>query len=298
MMQISWYPGHMAKAKRQLSEQLSRVDVIVEMCDARLPYSSRNPVLNDMVAGKERILVLNKADLADPARTDGWLRRFRVAGLCAYAWNASGGHTSQVWQWIDRAGYPIIEKAKQKGVRKILRVMVAGVPNVGKSTFINALYGVRAMKVADRPGVTRTSQWTRVKPYLELLDTPGLLWPRLDDPQAARRLCYIGSIRDEAVNTERLAISLLEELLTICPDRVTDRYKLSDASLRGDLLMEAVCIGRGFLLKGGMTDTRRGGAIVLDEFRSGKLGRITFERESGDIPPITDAAVAHTAREE
>lgn len=286
-MQINWYPGHMAKAKRLLSEQLGRVDVVVELCDARLPHASRNPDLNKLIQNKKRLVILNKADLADPGQTGKWISYLKAQGLAAHSYTAIGGKNTQPLAWIQEASREIVERAAQKGVRKVVRVMVIGVPNVGKSTFINHLYGSGVAKVADKPGVTRANRWIKVGPYLELLDTPGLLWPRLDDQVSARRLCYIGTVRDEVVDLQMLAVSLLEDMMRTCPDRVMERYKLKEADLHGPALLEAVCLGRGFLLKGGLPDMDRGCAVVLDEFRAGKLGRITLEKadeEAARVP--------------
>ena len=276
-MDINWYPGHMAKAKRQLADQLSRVDVVVELCDARLPYSSRNPDLDKLISGKKRVLMLNKADLADAGATGVWLNYFRAQGIDAVSYSATGGKAKDAIAAIDRAAKEIVERAAQKGMRKTVRVMVVGVPNVGKSTFTNRLHGGNIAKTGDRPGVTRSNQWVRISPYLELLDTPGLLWPRLDDQVAARRLCYIGTVKDDVVDLAMLTIHLLEDMMAVKPQAVMERFKVKDATLRGEELLEAVCRGRGFLMKGGVCDYDRCCAVVLDEFRAGKLGRITLE---------------------
>lgn len=276
-MEINWYPGHMAKAKRLLADQLSRVDVVVELCDARLPHASRNPDLDRLLQGKKRVLLLNKADLADASATQAWLAYFRARGIDAYAYQSLGGKAKDALAVIDKAAREAVERAAQKGVRKTVRAMVVGVPNVGKSTFTNRLHGGSIAKTGDRPGVTRSNQWVRITPYLELLDTPGLLWPRMDDQTAARRLCYIGTVKDDVVDLPMLAIHLLEDLLAVKPQAVTERFKLKDETLRGEALLEAVCRGRGFLMKGGVCDYDRCCAVVLDEFRAGKLGRITLE---------------------
>ena len=184
---------------------------------------------------------------------------------------------------IEQATKEIVDKALQKGVRKTVRAMIAGIPNVGKSTMINRLYGRSITQTGDRPGVTKSNQWVKISPYLELLDTPGLLWPRLDDQLSARRLCYIGSIKDDIVDTAELTISLLEELCVLVPDTVSERFHLKDTGLKGAELLEAVCAGRGWLLKGGRFDYDRCCSVVLDEYRAGKLGRITFE-----APPQTN----------
>lgn len=275
-MEINWYPGHMARAKRQLSDQLSRVDVVIELCDARLPFSSRNPDLMRLTARKERVLLLGKSDLADPNLTNQWLNIFRAQGLTCQALDMNKQAKSAL-ALIDRAAKETVERAAQRGIKKTVRAMVVGVPNVGKSTLINRLHGGSIAKVGDMPGVTRANQWVKISPYLELMDSPGLLWPRLDDPLAARRLAYIAAIRDEVVDTAQLSIQLLTDLIDMAPQAVQDRFKIKDLSLRGPELLDAVCQGRGFLMKGGMYDTERACKVILDEFRGGKLGRITLE---------------------
>lgn len=282
-MDINWYPGHMAKAKRQLSQQLGRVDAVIELCDARLPHASRNPDLDRLAAGKARVLILNKADLADAAETQAWLNAFHAQGLQAMAYVSTAGKTKQAFDLIARVSREAVERAAQRGVHKTVRAMVVGVPNVGKSTFINRLHGGAIAKTGDRPGVTKANQWVRIGPYLELLDTPGLLWPRLDDARAARRLAYIGTIRDQVLDQQQLAIHLLEDMLAVRPQAVAERFKLRETDSRGPELLEAVCRGRGFLLKGGVADTDRGCAVVLDEFRAGKLGRLTLENAGDEM---------------
>jgi ribosome biogenesis GTPase A len=277
VMQINWYPGHMSKAKRLLGEQLSRVDVAVELCDARLPLSSRNPDLDKMIGGKCRVLLLNKADLADPSQTKAWLALFSSQGIAAAAITASSqGHDAM--RLITNAAREAVARAEARGIKKTVRAMVVGVPNVGKSTLINRLHGGAIAKVGEKPGVTRANQWVHITPYLELLDTPGMLWPRLNDPLAAKRLAYIAAIRDEVLDVPMLAMSLLEDLLTVIPRAAQERFKLTDPSLRGIPLLEAVCKGRGFLMRFGEPDMDRACAVILDEYRSGKLGRITLER--------------------
>lgn len=277
MLEINWYPGHMAKAKRLLMDQLGRVDVVIELCDARLPYASRNPDLDRLLSGKRRVLLLNKADLADTGATSAWLGYFRSQGIDASPYSAVSGRAKDALSAIDRAAREAVEKAALKGVRKTVRAMVVGVPNVGKSTFVNKLHGGTVAKTGDRPGVTKANQWARISPYLELMDTPGLLWPRLDDQVAARRLCYIGTIKDDVVDLPMLTIHLLRDMLDVKPQAVMERFRLTDPTLDGEPLLEAVCRGRGFLMKGGVCDYDRCCAVVLDEFRAGKLGRITLE---------------------
>ncbi|MBQ8653466.1 MAG: ribosome biogenesis GTPase YlqF [Clostridia bacterium] len=286
-MDINWYPGHMAKAKRQLSDQLNRVNVVIELCDARLPHASRNPDLDKLISGKKRVLLLNKADLADPQVTSMWLNHFRAQGIDCAPYNASSGKAKDALTIIENAAKETVERAAQRGIKKTVRAMVVGVPNVGKSTFTNKLHGGAIAKTGDRPGVTRSNQWVRITPYLELMDTPGLLWPRLDDQLAARRLCYIGTVKDDVVDLAMLSIHLLQDMLKVKPEPVMERFRIKDAELRGEELLEAVCRGRGFLMKGGVCDYDRCCAVVLDEFRAGKLGRISLETPHKERPRLT-----------
>ncbi len=287
-MQIQWYPGHMARAKRLLGEQLRRVDAVIELCDARLPYSSRNPELISLARGKQRLLVLTKADLADGDATARWLQYFTRSGQAAVKYDASPARTKDVLRRIERLTAPMVERQAARGVKKTVRAMVVGVPNVGKSTLINRLNGSPVAAVGDRPGVTRSNQWVRVSPYLELLDTPGLLWPRLDDALAAQRLAWLGTIRDQILDAHALAISLLEAMLAQRPQAVASRFHLHEPFAQGEALLDAVCFGRGFLLPGGVADTQRACAVVLDEFRAGKLGRLTLEEPPCENPPTND----------
>lgn len=275
-MTINWYPGHMAKARRDLEEQLRRADVVIELVDARIPASSRNPVLKKLTARKKRILVLGKADLSDPEENRLWREGLRREGESCLALDMNR-QSAQLLKAIDAASRETVERSLARGIRKTVRVMVVGVPNVGKSTLINHLAGGRVTQVSDRPGVTRTNRWIRLSPYLELMDSPGLLWPRLDDPAAARRLAYTAAIRDQVVDTYALACSLLEDLRRICPEKLTERYRIRETDSPGDSLLEQACMGRGFLLRGAQPDLDRGAAVVLDEYRGGRLGRITLE---------------------
>lgn len=280
-MSIGWYPGHMAKARRQLQAQLSRADVVVELCDARLPLSSRNPDLNELVQHKQRILVLNKTDLADPRATCLWTDQFRREGISLLALNSLRG-AGRLLPLIEAATEERRQNALRRGIRKTLRAMVVGVPNVGKSTLINMLKGKASIKTEDRPGVTRSAQWFAITPYLEMMDSPGMLWPKLNDKLAARRLAYIGSVRDQAIDSYALALHLLDDLMELPGELLLKRYKLEDGSLRGQALLEAICRSRGYLLRGGSYDLDRGVMAVLDEFRDGRIGRITLEWPSED----------------
>ncbi len=280
MSEINWFPGHMAKTRRQLETQIRSVDAVIELCDARAPYATRNPVLLKLIGQKQHLLVLNKADLAEEAATKAWLAYFDRSGVKAVKFRSLGGKPKEIFKLIDDAVKDKVERMKARGAAKTVRVMVVGIPNVGKSTFINALKGQAIAKAADRPGVTRSNQWVKIDPFLELLDTPGMLWPKLDDQKTALRLAFLGSIKDDIMDSERLARELLQELRVIAPDALAARYKLdeSDLGLEEDAMLESCCRRRGFLLSGGRYDTLRCAQIVLDEFRGAKIGKITLER--------------------
>lgn len=274
---INWYPGHMARAKKKLMEQLSRVDVVVELCDARIPRASRNPELGELVKNKKRLLILNKADLAEEAQTRAWLAYYRAQGMDCMSFDSAKGRAKDVIARIERAASEAVARMAARGVKKTVRVMIVGVPNVGKSTFTNKVNGASIARTGDRPGVTRSNQWVRITPYLELLDTPGLLWPRLDDQDDAQALAFVGTINDQIMDQQMLAIRLLERLMEIKPSAAMQRFKIKDGTLRGVALLEEACRGRGWLLPGGVMDTDRGAAVVLDEFRAGRLGRLTLQ---------------------
>lgn len=282
MSEINWYPGHMAKTRRELEKQIKLADCVIELIDARAPYATRNPDLGRLIGQKAHILVLNKADLADDAVTKAWLEYFRQKGVTALRFKSTGDKPQQIIKQVESALSDKIERMKARGVNKTLRAMIVGIPNVGKSTFINRIKGQAVAKAQDRPGVTRSTQWIKITPFLELLDTPGLLWPKLSDEAGARRLAYLGSIKDDIMDTEALAASMLRELLIIKPEAVIERYKLNpgDEALEGEELLNACCRGRGLLLSGGRFDTLRCASLALDEFRGGKLGKITLERIS------------------
>ena len=278
MPQINWYPGHMARSRRLLQEQLRAVDAVIELCDARAPLATRNPDLERLTRDKARILILNKADLADDAETSRWLEYFRRQGLTAVRFNSNGGKIRDILGKIEQATQSARDRYAARGVKKTIRMMILGIPNVGKSTFINRLYGGSIVKAADRPGVTRSNQWVKLGPYLEVLYTPGMLPPRLDDQNIAKLLAYLGSIRDQIMDTEELAGGLLQLLYQLNPAATSARFKLTGVeSTAPDELMEAACRGRGWLLSGARYDIDRASALVLDEFRAGKVGKITIQ---------------------
>ncbi len=284
---INWYPGHMAKTRRLLSDQIKKIDLVIELCDARLPHSSRNPEVNRLASGKARIILLNKADLADPDITSQWIREIKKTGYEVHAIESTRLKQKEIISIIQHAKEDTVKRTLARGIKKTLRVMVLGVPNVGKSTFINQLRGKGIAQTGDRPGVTKSNQWVQITPYLELLDTPGLLWPRLDDQIAAKRLCYIGSIKDDILDMHMLAISLLEDLAESAPVPASERFHLENTQLRGTDLLDAACKGRGWLLKGNQYDYDRAARIILDEFRGGRRGRISLEKPHCDNTEVS-----------
>ncbi len=277
-MSINWYPGHMAKSRRILSEQLKRVNAVVELCDARAPIASRNPDLTALTQNKPSVLVLNKADLADARATKRWLNYYKENGINALAIKANNkGSAQKTKQFIMNALKDSVSLNKSKNIKKTMRVMVVGVPNVGKSTFINSL-GASSLTAENRPGVTRAPQWVKLSGDVLLLDTPGLLWPKLDSERLSRHLAYIASISDKVVDLYDISISLLDELMELAPKQVLNRYKLDDEALRGEELLQAICKKRGFLLPGANYDIDRAVNTVITEFRDGLIAKVTLER--------------------
>lgn len=291
-LNIQWYPGHMARAKRLLATQLSRVDLVIELCDARLPLSSRNPALDTLVQHKRRVLLLCKADLAETQKTAQWLQYFKNQGIDAMAYDKSPQKTKQAKVLIEKAAQAVIERGQRRGIQKTIRAMVVGVPNVGKSTFINRMYGSSVTKTGDRPGVTRNNQWVKISPYLEVMDSPGMLWPKMNDQRAATRLAYIGTIKDAVYDQQELCVTLLRDLLAAMPEKTIERYRIKNPDAPHYELLDEVCQGRGFLLRGGVNDIDRACAIILDEFREGKVGRLTLEA----VPTETVKAQVDTAK--
>lgn len=269
---IQWYPGHMAAAKRMMEENLKLVDLILELRDARIPHASANPDIGNF--SKPRLILLNKSDMADARRTARWLAWFQAQGQPALAITARQKQT-EVFAWIDRLCAEKMAYFQARGVKKNPRVLVAGIPNTGKSTLINSLCGAARAKTGDRPGVTRGKQWIKAR-NIELLDTPGLLWPRFDDQQCARRLAFTGAVNDEVMDLGELALSLIDTLRQAYPDALPARYGITPGEQAIDDF-DAICRRRGFLLKNSEADYDRGARVLLDEFRGGKLGRITLE---------------------
>lgn len=278
-MQINWYPGHMAKAKREMERMIKLSDVAVEIVDARAPISTRNPDLDKMLDTKPRVIILNKEDLADNNLTRAWQQYFTGKGWDAVSFCAKKqGGRDKLLHAIQRAAQPLIDKWAQKGAKKIIRVMVSGIPNVGKSSIINCLSGGQRAKTGATPGVTRGKQWVRLSPTLELLDTPGILWPKLEDEQGAKRLAFLNAIRDEILEQEEIAIGLIENLQTAAPKAIQARYEVETEGKQPYEILEGIGRRRGFIVKGGLVDTEKAAVVLMDEFRDGKLGRITLER--------------------
>ena len=281
---INWYPGHMAKARRMLEDNLKLIDVVIELVDARAPLASRNPDFDALFRGKTRVLMLNKSDLADPATNRRWIAYYKRQGIEAAEITASAQNArAQTIRLIERAAAERVKQFEQKGVKKTIRALIAGIPNVGKSTLINRVAGEKRAQTGDRPGVTKGKQWVKITPHLELLDSPGLLWPKLGDDTLARHLAFLGSINDEILNLEELAERLLSELRTLAPAALFERYKKLDADVPEGALLEGVAKSRGFILKGGVYDVERAARIVLDEFRAGRIAKVTLEQ-----PPQED----------
>ena len=277
---IQWFPGHMAKAKRLIQENLKLVDVVIELLDARIPNSSANPMLKEIIGDKPRLVALNKSDLADEQETKKWLAHFREEGVQAVAIDAMQG--KGVKQLVKLTGD--LAKAKtQKFVKKggkprAARVMILGIPNVGKSSLINRLAGSNKAKAEDRPGVTKAKQWIAIGRDLNLLDTPGILWPKFSDMMVGVRLAFTGAIKDEVYDHEKITVMLLEYLAQNYPASLTERYKLKELSADGHELLEMIGRKRGCLVKGGIVDLEKAQYVVLHEFRAGKLGRITLDK--------------------
>lgn len=275
---IQWFPGHMTKTRRLIEADLKMVDAVVEITDARIPQSSRNPILDELVGNKPRIMIMNKCDVADEKATEKWKRYYEKRGICVIVCDCrSGKGINRFLPTVKRLLNDLIERRKSRGmIGKALRLMVVGIPNVGKSSFINRMANSRKTKVGDRPGVTRGKQWVSIDKDVELLDMPGILWPKFDDKDVAQKLAFTGAVKDEVVDTAELAKSLGELLLRDYPELVKARYKIAGES---DILIE-IAQKRGMLISGGEPDIERAAATLLDEFRGGKIGQITLD----DVP--------------
>lgn len=283
---VQWFPGHMAKTRRKITEDLKLVDIVAEILDARIPQSSSNPVLRSIINSKARVVLLNKSDMADPVQTSRWVERYAENGVKAIPIESKTGKGIPAFYNAVRETLQVqIEAWARKGmVGRPIRVMVVGVPNVGKSSFINRIIkggGAGKAEVQDRPGVTRQNRWFTVGKGFELLDTPGVLWPKFEDPIVGEHLAFTGAVKDEVLDVEGLACRLLETVMLLYPHAVNERYKTDigpDEKLEGYQVLERIGRKRGMLISGGEIHTERAAITVLDEYRSGKLGRMTLEQ--------------------
>lgn len=277
---INWFPGHMTKTRRVMEQTQKLIDIVIELVDARLPQSSRNPSIDEIFPSKPRLLVLNKADIADEALNREWESSFRKQGLYVKSVSSTTGKSlNGIFADCKEILKEKIERDKQRGlVNRPIKIMVVGIPNVGKSSFINKLAGRKSAVTGDRPGVTRGQQWIRLKNGFEILDTPGILWPKFEDAAVGEKLAFTGAIKDEILDTEYIAVKLISFLAKNYPEALAERYKMQDfENLDGYELLQLMGKKRGFVISGGEIDTERAAKILLDEFRGAKLGRITLE---------------------
>lgn len=283
-MNIQWYPGHMTKAKRQMTEDLKLIDLVIELTDARIPFSSRNPDIDEMAKEKSRLILLNKADMADEKATSEWKTWFEEQGFLVCPVNSlNRADLKKINPFVREACAEKIERDKRRGIRsRPVRAMVTGIPNVGKSTFINSFSGKASAKTGNKPGVTKGKQWIRISDSLELLDTPGILWPKFEDQNVGIKLAAIGSIRDEIMNTEELSLELIKLLNDRYPGSLEAFYgiRIGEDEKPLDVLLK-IAAARGCLSKGGSYDTLRASGLLLENFRNGKIGRFTLESPAG-----------------
>lgn len=280
LVSIQWFPGHMAKTRRMIKESLSLIDCVAEITDARIPESSRNPEIDAICASKPRIILLNKCDIADPDKTAMWIDYYKAGGIAAIPADCKTGKgINRFIPLVKEILKDKIERNAEKGMKgKKIRVMVVGIPNCGKSTFINRMAGSNKLKAEDRPGVTRARQWIDLTGGVEMMDTPGMLWPKFEDPLVGEKLAFCGAVKDDITDIELLARRLAENISKLYPDSLIKRYKLPEPlPAEGAELIELIGKKRGMLISGGEVDTERAANILIDEFRAGKLGRITLE---------------------
>lgn len=277
-MNVQWYPGHMTKAKRQMQEDIKLIDLIIELVDARVPLSSRNPDIDELGKNKARLILLNKADLADESQNEAWKKHFQEKGIFVVKVDSrSGAGMKAIQNTIQEACREKTERDRKRGIKnRPIRAMVVGIPNVGKSTFINTFAGKACAKTGNRPGVTKGKQWIKLNKDVELLDTPGILWPKFEDQEVGMRLAYVGSIKDDILNMEELSLDLIGYLRQNYPGFLEKRYGISEEGKAVEVL-EAIARARGCLKKGEELDYAKASGILFDDFRSGKIGRITLE---------------------
>lgn len=277
-MNINWYPGHMKKTVEDIEEKLKLVDFVIEIIDSRIPYSSRNPLFKDLLKNKKRLLIFNKSDLSDPKLNEEWMEKITDENNFAISYNAMKPNVNLVVKKSEELMAEEIKKYQDKGLKKgPLRAMIVGIPNSGKSTFINSISGTKSARTGNRPGVTKTNQWIKIHSKLHLLDTPGVLWPKFEE-KVGLNLAFTGAIKDEIMDRETLALKLIEKLKNIAPASLEERYKISDIKEMSPLeIMYEIGKNRGALMRGGLIDYEKVSGIILDEFRKGTLGRITLE---------------------
>lgn len=278
-MNLQWYPGHMTKAKRMMMEDMKLIDLVIEIVDARIPLASRNPDIDEMAKGKSRMILLNKSDLANEQITTEWENYFKDKGFTVVILDCRNRvGINKIQGAIQNACAKKIEKDRARGIlNRPVRAMVVGIPNVGKSTFINTLCKRACTKTGDKPGVTKGKQWIKLNKQTELLDTPGILWPKFESEEIGRNLAFIGSINDDILDTRELACHLIDRLKSICPGALSNRYTVGEDAASYEILCD-IAKSRGCLKKGGEFDDSKAADIILDEFRAGKLGRISLER--------------------
>lgn len=278
-MLIQWFPGHMAKTKRLIIEHLKAVDVAAELLDARIPLASANPMVEELLSGKPRIVILNKADLADPGMTKAWESYYKRKGVAAVSMSCGNGKDKKKFlRLIKEAAGPMLEKWKRRGLKtRSARIMILGIPNVGKSTLINFISGTAAARTANTPGHTRGKQWVRLSQGLDLLDTPGVLWPKFEDQVAALRLAATGAIAGDVFDADTVVPELMRVLARTAPDALREKYGIEDAAADPQILLAQAGKRRGCILPGGAIDYARAQTMILNDFRSGKLGRITLD---------------------
>ena len=278
-MLIQWFPGHMAKTKRLIIEHLKAVDVAAELLDARIPLASANPMVEELLSGKPRIVILNKADLADPGITKAWESYYKRKGVAAVSMSCGNGKDKKKFlRLIKEAAGPMLEKWKRRGLKtRSVRIMILGIPNVGKSTLINFISGTAAARTANTPGHTRGKQWVRLSQGLDLLDTPGVLWPKFEDQGAALRLAATGAIAGDVFDADMVVPELMRVLARTAPDALREKYGIEDAAADPQILLAQAGKRRGCILPGGAIDYARAQTMILNDFRSGKLGRITLD---------------------
>ena len=278
-MLIQWFPGHMAKTKRLIIELLKAVDVAAELLDARIPLASANPMVEELLSGKPRIVILNKADLADPGITKAWESYYKRKGVAAVSMSCGNGKDKKKFlRLIKEAAGPMLEKWKRRGLKtRSVRIMILGIPNVGKSTLINFISGTAAARTANTPGHTRGKQWVRLSQGLDLLDTPGVLWPKFEDQVAALRLAATGAIAGDVFDADTVVPELMRVLARTAPDALREKYGIEDAAADPQILLAQAGKRRGCILPGGAIDYARAQTMILNDFRSGKLGRITLD---------------------